>query len=82
MPWYARRRDPAFLDRLMSSPGIDSSWPPARAVLGLDTRRDLVLFEWSDEAIELQVTRDGAGLVGQCTILRFRRVREGRYTPH
>jgi len=49
------------MDRLMSGPAMDSSWPPARAVLGLDARGDPVLLEWSDEAIKAQVARDGAG---------------------
>src|SRR5262249_32933720 len=58
--------------------------PVSPAMLGLDARGDLVLFEWNGKAIKVQVAHDGAGPVSQCTILgrRFRRVREGGYTRH
>lgn len=42
--------------------------PVTRAVLGLDARGDIVLYEWT-EATKLTVDRDGMGSVSRITIL-------------
>jgi CubicO group peptidase (beta-lactamase class C family) len=50
--------------------------PVTRAVLGVDGHGDMVLFEWNDKPIKVNLVREGTKPVSQCTIVgrHFRRV--------